>query len=315
MKRLLVALFFVMLASSTHAALTDWTVDISLNDDKTSDWLITLQYDTPVDKTDYFVFARLTDYEVFADGAPLTDCTYKFDFGTSIQCNNIYATNITYVFKTNQVINDVLQNFRLFSQRLPVTRNTLHYSVIIRLPVGSILADANYIRPAGLKPVEPEFGQQDTDGRRIFIRWFFDNPTLGQTFNPAVVYEQVSSVGQNQLNVFIVIISGAIVAFVFLLYFFFKRGNVKDVLPILSDGERKVMEILLREKGTVDQRQIVKETDFSKAKVSRVITDLVNRGLIEKHVKGRKNLIKLKKAIKAEKIVNKESAENKAQKS
>jgi uncharacterized membrane protein len=58
---------------------------------------------------------------------------------------------------------------------------------------------------------------------------------------------------------------------------------------------------VLREKGTVDQRQIVRETDFSKAKVSRIISNLVERGVLEKEVKGRKNLIRLKKTIKVEK--------------
>jgi len=58
------------------------------------------------------------------------------------------------------------------------------------------------------------------------------------------------------------------------------------------------MEILLREKGEVDQRTIVRETDFSKPKVSRVINDLIERGLVDKISKGRKNLIKLKKEVK-----------------
>ena len=77
-----------------------------------------------------------------------------------------------------------------------------------------------------------------------------------------------------------------------------KRHKVKNILPVLTEGERKIMEILLREKGTIDQRTIVKETDFSKAKVTRVINDLEKRGLVDKISRGRKNLIKLKKEVK-----------------
>ena len=58
---------------------------------------------------------------------------------------------------------------------------------------------------------------------------------------------------------------------------------------------------LLREKKDVDQRMIVKEADFSKAKVSRIIQELIKRDLIEKIPKGRNNLIRLKKIRKTAK--------------
>ena len=62
----------------------------------------------------------------------------------------------------------------------------------------------------------------------------------------------------------------------------------------MTQNERKVIEILLNEKKDIDQRRIVKETDFSKTKVSRIIQGLVEKDLIEKIPKGRNNLIRLK---------------------
>ncbi|MBI2580123.1 MAG: hypothetical protein HYW27_04445, partial [Candidatus Aenigmarchaeota archaeon] len=81
----------------------------------------------------------------------------------------------------------------------------------------------------------------------------------------------------------------------FILYNKKFRISSRDILPVLTENERKVMEIVFNEKGEVDQRKIIKQTDFSKPKVSRIIHDLSGRGLIEKVPKGRTNIIKLKK--------------------
>ena len=72
------------------------------------------------------------------------------------------------------------------------------------------------------------------------------------------------------------------------------------------------MEMVLQAKQ-IDQRDVVRETDFSKAKVSRIIKDLEERGLVSKISKGRKNIIKLsmKKPLKIKKESKEESKSNK----
>ena len=65
-------------------------------------------------------------------------------------------------------------------------------------------------------------------------------------------------------------------------------------MPILTDNERKVMEIILDSKKPIDQREVVRKTDFSKSKVSRIVQNLTERKIIEKIPKGRTNILKLK---------------------
>ena len=146
-----------------------------------------------------------------------------------------------------------------------------------------------------MTPFNPDFGREGSDGRRIFVSWTFDKPTLGQNISVSAIYELL---GFDTFTLFFIILALVVITFLLAFMFLFKKHKVKDILPVLTDGERKVMEIILRENGHVDQRVIVKETDFSKAKVSRVINDLISRGLVEKISRGRKNLIKLKKAVK-----------------
>jgi uncharacterized membrane protein len=306
---ILLFIALVLFVPVGHAALTSWDIEVLLEEDKTSGWTVTMAYNETVAKSDYFFLGTINTYNVTADGRPVK-CSFAWDIGSSIVCDNLNAKTIIYRFETIQVV-QTLQNMRVFKYRFSVLQPTESFRVTVKLPVGSPLADPNQLRNTELKPFEPDFGQQASDGRRIFVSWTLNKPIIGKTIDVAVVYEQLEQV---QINIFIGIIVALVVAFLAVLYFLFKRRLVKDLLPVLTDAERKVVEIILREKGSVDQRQIVKETDFSKAKVSRVISNLVHRGIIEKEIKGRKNIIRLKKAIKPEKIAKSGIAKKEAEK-
>lgn len=311
MRKALAFLAVLIFLTPAHASLQDWNTDISLNDDKTSYWIVSFFYNETQSRHDYFILAGVQSYEVLADNAP-AQCKLQKELGTSIICENINANNITYKLATAPVVVDILQNFRLFTHRLPATQQAEKYSVTVRLPFGSVLADESALRGAGLHPFEPAYGRQGSDGRRIFIRWELSKPTLGDTINVAVVYEQL---GTEQISLFVIIVAGLIAAFFFAVIYFFRRSSsVREMLPVLNLNERRIVEMLLREKGQADQRAIVKETDFSKAKVSRIIHDLVDRGLVEKISKGRKNLIRLKKSVKQGKAPKPEIAKKQEEK-
>ncbi len=274
---------------AAHAALQQWDIDVSLNDDRTSDWLVTYAYDAPIQKSDFFILAGVSSFNVTADGQPV-DCSISRSIGSSIVCNNINARAIVYGIRTFPIISS-LQGLNIFTHRFSIIQATDRFSITIRLPFGTALAESSKLDGTGLNPFEPQGGRQGSDGRRIFVEWDYEKPSLGDTSDFAVVYEQVQPV---DFNVFIVIVAGVVIAFLAFLVFFFRRGRVEDMLPVLTENERRVMELVLRDKQ-IDQRKIVKETDFSKAKVSRIIHDLEKRGLIEKRIKGRNNVISLKK--------------------
>ncbi len=69
--------------------------------------------------------------------------------------------------------------------------------------------------------------------------------------------------------------------------------QVHDMLRILPADERKIIEVLLKEKK-IEQMYLVAESGLSKVKVSRLLAKLEQRGVIEKKPLGNTNLIKLK---------------------
>ncbi|MEM2174689.1 MAG: winged helix-turn-helix transcriptional regulator, partial [Candidatus Micrarchaeia archaeon] len=65
---------------------------------------------------------------------------------------------------------------------------------------------------------------------------------------------------------------------------------------VLNEAERIIVEILQNQPGEeIDQNKLVTISGFSKAKVSRIIKSLEERGVVESIRYGRKNKIILKK--------------------
>lgn len=64
------------------------------------------------------------------------------------------------------------------------------------------------------------------------------------------------------------------------------------ILKVLPEDERAIVEILVKEKR-MEQNLLVAESGLSKVKVSRTLSKLEQRNLIEKKPMGNTNLIKL----------------------
>ncbi len=75
-----------------------------------------------------------------------------------------------------------------------------------------------------------------------------------------------------------------------------KKIDKNSLLNFLDGDERKVFGIVL-DKKEINQAQLVRETNLSKVKVSRIIKRFENKGLIEKVSVGKINMIKLNKKI------------------
>ena len=62
----------------------------------------------------------------------------------------------------------------------------------------------------------------------------------------------------------------------------------------LEPEEKTLMQILLREEGSVYQSDLIKETSLSKVKISRLLDRLEGKGLIERKRRGMTNIIILR---------------------
>ncbi|MFC1768658.1 helix-turn-helix transcriptional regulator [Nanoarchaeota archaeon] len=65
----------------------------------------------------------------------------------------------------------------------------------------------------------------------------------------------------------------------------------KKKLKKLDREEKKIMNVVMASEGSVYQSDIIKETEFSKVKVTRILDKLEGRGLIDRKRRGMTNII------------------------
>ncbi|NPA86901.1 MAG: hypothetical protein GXO00_02745 [Candidatus Diapherotrites archaeon] len=79
-------------------------------------------------------------------------------------------------------------------------------------------------------------------------------------------------------------------------YLILRRYSAKkeDVLGLLRPDERKILEILAQQGGSVRQYELVAMSKLNKVKVHRVLKDLEQRDIVEIIPAGRYNIVQLK---------------------
>jgi uncharacterized membrane protein len=184
-------------------------------------------------------------------------------------------------------------NITLFSLDIPILWKTEIIRVDVKLPDGMFLAEDKV-----LLPISPSGAKKGIDGRRITVSWIFRNKRVGDLIPIRIYYEPltpkpIENFIYRWLGVFVLV-------FVVSIFFVYRSISKKSelVLSVLNEAERIVIDIIKKEGGKkVDQRKIVARSGFSKAKVSRIIKSLGDRGVISVERVGRKNRVSLKKII------------------
>jgi len=121
---------------------------------------------------------------------------------------------------------------------------------------------------------------------------------LGTLITVFSVYHS-QHMGHPYLQYAVFLYGTAILSFIiggFIVYLFEEKVNklqLNKLLKILPKDERKVLEVLT-ERNEVEQRKLGTLTELSTVKISRVISNLEQRGIIEKKKQGYTNLIILK---------------------
>lgn len=205
---------------------------------------------------------------------------------------------------------DVLKNEKggiiTFSRtlNLPISSGYLKYEVM--LPQGYIIVPST-----GEPSIVPEPTQITTDGTRIILVWNELNPTLPKRYyvmyagpdyiegkNPDMISELKEKPVWILMIImfFIGIVSGYSVSR-------FKKKElhkvITEIVPgsLLSPDEKKVIELLMGNGHKMGQKEIVQKLEWSKSKVSAVVTNLQYKQMISKEKIGRNYTVELIKGI------------------
>jgi uncharacterized membrane protein len=101
---------------------------------------------------------------------------------------------------------------------------------------------------------------------------------------------------QLPLEVYLISLASILVGAFIMMIFQSKRskGELESVLKILPEEERVVIKILLENNRKIEQNYLVVLSGFNKVKVSRIVSKLEARNVLEKKNLGNTNYLMLK---------------------
>jgi uncharacterized membrane protein len=294
MKKFISVLIFLVLISSPCFAqdLYQYGVTAEIFDNNTVNYKLNLIFLDNPEQTFILQLGTLDSIKIDS----VSDCSIKpgvLDTSVICQMNASKKTTIVISYNSDQKVSRN-GNYFLFTDSFRMNSNASLVPILIKLPEGTGLH----------QPIESSYSPSDaligSDGRRTLVNWPMENLQKGDMIEVSVAYERIGDVVISQIpfQIFIMIIV-AIAAGAFAFYKIYWKGkNVKIILPILKKDEKKIFDSIIKNGGDVNQKVIVDESGYSKAKVSKVLKSLEERGVLKIERIGRKNKVHINKNFK-----------------
>jgi len=293
MKRFIPILLLSLLLIPTASAqvMRQLNVSIDVNDDASSDVKISFRFTEEIEEV-IFPF----EGEIKSIRTQYGECFVTQKIEKALHCkppSPFMIGEITIItdFKAKG-LSKRHGNITLFSFDIPVLWDTDRISMKVKLPHSAFIAEEDQVP----LPISPSGAEKGIEGRRITASWVFRNKDTGDLIPIRIYYEgslatSIENFIYRWLFVFILV-------FIVVIFFVYRSMSKKSelILSVLNEAERMVIDIIRKQgKDKVDQRKIVAQSGFSKAKVSRIIQSLEGRGVVSVKRMGRKNRISLRK--------------------
>jgi hypothetical protein len=279
---------FVMFGVVAFAQVQSYGIDANINDAGMSAIKLTITFSQPEDHFDFDIIGRIQNFNSSSNAGPV-NCVLDISGISSVNCSMALTEEkrtVEITFDTNDFVKTLDSKF-YFDADLGLNQDVERVFTFVRLPEGMVLSS---------KQPSPGNFTSISDGRRIIITWMATNINSQSPLRYEILYERVQQPIWGQIRLrYIVVVGIVAVAAISFAYFRYFRKSEQLVLSVLDDYERKVMDIIVASEGIVNQKKVVQETNLSKAKISRVVKSLVNRGLVEVEHTGRTNRLKLVK--------------------
>lgn len=287
MKKILItALMFVLFSSMVSATfIGEENIVIDLEHS-------TVEIEAQVNELTGSDFTYLTTYPVtsvegFINGER-TNCTYE----ELIECevNQTDDFTVDLIIQTDHQFHTLQEgNIRTFQYNQPIYRPTNTHRLEVLLPPGSALINEN----ESLQNIEPEGWHTSSDGRKISVNWE-NEPNLGETLRFRINYEHfVDNIDLSWNQLLPVAGLMTLILIIYLLYTVITREKLENLFNKLEEDEKEILEELIANEGEMLQKDLVEQLDYSKAKISGTVSELVEKDVLVKEKEGRSNKLKI----------------------
>jgi uncharacterized membrane protein len=172
--------------------------------------------------------------------------------------------------------------------------NISDFMLIVELPPRSILASEMRKTGESISAVYPTPSRIYSDGERIIVEWARRELPAHESLRIFLMY---TTIEKKKLEYLIGALFGIALGIGGTYYYFRRKGIERKEITkmVLGEDEQKIYDLLLSSDGEILQDDIAKNTDFSRAKISKLVRRLEEKGIIKKEPYRKTNRLLLKK--------------------
>jgi len=295
--KLLVLASFLLVSLSTlplaFSQIQYYGIDVGLSEEGKAKVKLAVTFVEPEKEFELSLIGRIEKFNASSAGFPI-NCEVNSGGISYVKCKlNLTQERRTIElnFESYDFVRKIEDKF-YFDADFSIGKNVESFFASVKLPEGFALVGEEIKGRLSF----PESATILSDGRRHIIAWKLLNVSKDQSLRLQILYERIQA--QSRFSewffysgIFLLIL----VSIIIFVYVKFLRKPEKIILSVLDEFERKVMDAIQQAGGITTQKKVVQATNLSKAKVSRVVKSLVERGLIEVEKLGRTNKLKIVK--------------------
>ncbi|MFB6193414.1 MAG: helix-turn-helix transcriptional regulator [Candidatus Nanohaloarchaea archaeon] len=216
------------------------------------------------------------------------NCYVKdLQIGSEIHCNTDQNHNFTaeFSYRASGITSQRGKvNYFQFTRTFRVP--TDQYNLKVILPENSGIVDDSNVSQ---QIISPGFGKIKSNGQRIFVEWSM-NPRLGgEPVRFSLFYEEpekpFTPIQYIGIGLLITLISIA----TFSIWRRISKKDISEAYDELSEDQEELIQVIVENNGSMLQKDVVDKSEYSKAKVSGLVSELVEKGMLEKEKEGRSN--------------------------
>ncbi|MBN2517857.1 MAG: hypothetical protein JXB14_03350 [Candidatus Altiarchaeota archaeon] len=174
---------------------------------------------------------------------------------------------------------------------------TNNFTVRLGLPMGSGISSNDPRIPSVSPPPRSIF----TDGRRIVLEWEYGGLRPNEAINFVVVYEfgiglDGDGSGFSLLLPYLMVFAMGVLLSLFIYWFLLRPRleRIEVVKEVLGEDENRIVKAM-EGADRIKQEDLRGGLGYSKAKISKIVSGLEKKGVLEKERYGRTNILRLKK--------------------
>ena len=262
----------------------------------------------PLDSTTFSLWGGMKDLEVFDAQGNLTHSVRDGPWNTKEvvipfrqPLNPEGVVNISLRFSTSELVRSVGEGMD-FSLTYRAEDPVLDFKLVAHLPEGFVLPVSLQRRASQARPVLYPNAIVRTDGRQLSFEWRRGGLEPGEEMTFYVGFEKAARSPATEPAPLppdrTPLAVGLAVVFFVLGYSVGVRQlhreedvREEEILSVMEENERVIIEALLGSDDSPLQKELQRTTDFSKAKLSRILSGLEERGIITRTPVGKTNRV------------------------